>query len=92
MAKITTWKKLIGSELAKHGESFADIVSITLSEDELLKEFDSGYGSVAGKAFTAWTHNRVYFPTAYDGAEWVRSVSRSPDGWPTPHIGGDDDV
>ena len=92
MAKRTTWKKLIGLELAKRGESFADIVAITLTLDEQLQEFDSGYGSVAGKAFTAWTHTRVYFPTAYDGAEWVRSVSRSPDGWPTPHIGGDDDV
>jgi hypothetical protein len=30
----------------------------------------------------------VYFPACYDGAEWVGSVSRNPDGKATRHQGG----
>ena len=42
-----------------------------------------------GKPFTIWTANTVYFPVVYDGAEWVGSVSRNPDGKPTDHQGGE---
>lgn len=82
------WRELIGAEMAGHDETWKDIVSITLTDRELSKKFDSGYGAEEGKPFTAWTKNRVYFPICYDGAEWCGSVSRNPDGQPTHHQGG----
>jgi len=56
------WRKLLTGELAEQGETFADIRSITLTEDQLDIEFDSGYGLEEGLPFTAWTDSRVYFP------------------------------
>jgi hypothetical protein len=85
---MATWKQLISDELEEQGETWDDIESITLSEDELAVEFDRGWGSADGKPFTAWTARRVYFPGQYDGSEWVASVSRIPDGKPTKHVGG----
>lgn len=85
---MSTWKALITEELQLQGESWDDIVSITLTEDELNKEFDDSFGIAEGKPFTAWTARRVYFPVCYDGSEWVDSVSRDPDGQPTEHCGG----
>lgn len=85
---MSTWKALITEELKLQGEGWDDIVSITLTEDELNKEFDDSYGIAEGKPFTAWTARRVYFPVCYDGSEWVESVSRDPDGQPTNHCGG----
>lgn len=85
---MTTWRKEIQRELDLHGETWSDIESSTLTPEEAGAEFDSGYGGSEGVAFTVWTKNRVYFPAVYDGAEWVGSVSRNPDGKKTPHIGG----
>ena len=84
----TTWKEQIEGEMGFYGESLLDIVSSTISEDEMNKEFDNSYGLVEGIPFTVWTANRVYFPASYDGSEWCVSVSRNPDGKPTPHIDG----
>jgi hypothetical protein len=84
----TNWKELIQNEMSNHNETFEDVISSTLTEEELLKEFYAGYGTSEGVPFTLWTTNRVYFPVVYDGAEWVESVSRNPDGKPTYHIGG----
>jgi hypothetical protein len=89
---MTTWKEQILKEMDKVGETFQGVVSCTLTDKELLKEFDCcsyrSYGPREGLAFTLWTSNRVYFPVVYDGAEWVESVSRNPDGKPTDHVGG----
>ena len=85
---MTTWKEQILHEMKIVGETFQDVVSSTLTDEQLLKEFDSSYGHSQGLAFTLWTSNRVYFPVVYDGAEWVESVSRNPDGKPTHHVGG----
>jgi hypothetical protein len=74
--------------LEQYGETFDDIVSITLSDEQLDVLFDSELGGNEGEPFTAWTHTRVYFPCCYDWSEWVGSVSRNPDGNPTCHIGG----
>jgi len=71
------------------GETWGDIEAITLTEAELDVEFDTGFGGAEGEPFTVWTKRRVYFPACYDGAEWVSSVSRYPDGKPTHHIGGE---
>jgi hypothetical protein len=85
---MATWRQLIKDELKTRGDSWDNIVSMTLTKAELDKKFDSGFGSINGISFTVWTKNRVYFPVVYDGAEWVGSVSRNPDGLPTEHIGG----
>lgn len=85
---MATWRELIKDELKTSCDSWDNIVSMTLTEDDLDKKFDSGFGSINGISFTVWTKNRVYFPVVYDGAEWVGSVSRNPDGLPTEHIGG----
>ena len=84
----TTWRLLLAEAMEGRGESMADLVSITLSDEQLDKRFDDGYGGNEGEPFTAWTANTVYFPIVYDGAEWVGSVSRNPDGKPTKHQGG----
>lgn len=84
----TTWRDLIGHALKENGETWKDIVSITLDDRDLNRKFDNGYGAEQGKPFTAWTKDRVYFPICYDGAEWCGSVSRTPDGMPTQHQGG----
>lgn len=83
---ITTWRKEIAKEMARTGECEADIVACTLSDDEADTEFDAGFGWPNGIPFTVWTKRRVYFPVAYDGAEWCKSVSRRVDGIPTQHI------
>jgi len=51
-------------------------------------EFDSGFGSVQGPYFTAWTNHKVHFPVQYDGSEWISSVDRNPCCETTFHIGG----
>jgi hypothetical protein len=88
MIDMTNWKQFIQLEMKLHSETFDDVVDCTLTEEELMAEFDCGYGDSEGKPFTLWTTNRVYFPVVYDGAEWVESVSRNPDGKPTYHFGG----
>ena len=85
---MTTWRNLILMSLKADGESWKDIESCTLTDSELDISFDNGYGGSEGLPFTVWTKQRGYFPLVYDGAEWVGSVSRHPDGKPTPHQGG----
>ena len=84
----TTWRKQIEQEMERHGESFRQIFNCTLSDEELDREFDNGYGGTEGEPFTLWTANRVYFPICYDGAEWCDSVPRHPNGQATKHCGG----
>lgn len=89
LGDFTTWRKEILSAMPEYGECFDDIISITLSEEELDKEFYAGYGGSEGKPFTAWTRKMVYFPVVYDGAEWVGAVPRHPNGVATKHQGGE---
>lgn len=84
----TNWKTLVGVALKKAGEDWSDIVANTMSDADMEKEFDDGFGGAEGCAFTIWTTKFVYFPCVYDGAEWVERVSRNHDGIPTEHIGG----
>jgi hypothetical protein len=84
---MTTWRKLI-TEAMVPDDSWENVVSCTLSDEELDVEFDDGYGGTRGVPFTLWTKKNVYFPIQYDGSEWVGSVSRKPDGKPTYHMGG----
>lgn len=85
---MSTWKAMLEDAMKDRNETLTDLEAITLTEDEMVKKFDSGYGCTEGKPFTAWTAKTVYFPICYDGAEWVGSVSRHPDGNPTEHQGG----
>ncbi len=87
MTRMTTWKEQILDAMKGVGETFQDVVSCTLTDEELLKRFDPSWGGIKGLSFTLWTSNRVYFPVVYDGREWVESVSRNPDGKSTGHVG-----
>ena len=71
-----------------NGESWSDVIFNTLSESDMAVEFDDDYGNVEGSPFAVWSTGFIYFPVKYDGAEWVESVSRNPNGKPIPHIGG----
>ena len=75
---MATWRKLIELRLKENGESFNDIIKITLTEEQLDKRFDDDFGYQEGEPFTAWTKEYVYFPVVYDGSEWVSSVPRNP--------------
>jgi len=85
---MQSWKKMLDEEMKNNSESWDDVVSNTMTEEEMVKKFDSGFGSSEGIPFTVWTKESVYFPVVYDGAEWVGRVSRNPDGKPTKHQGG----
>lgn len=84
----TNWRELIQNEMAENADRWENVIQCTLSENQLDERFESGFGGTNGIPFTTWTHLRVYFPVQYDGAEWVASVARNPDGKPTPHVGG----
>lgn len=86
---MTTWRKEIAEIMATHNENWGDVVGCSISDAQLDKEFDGGWGGHEGAAFTLWTENRVYFPVVYDGAEWVGSVPRNPCYESTPHVGGE---
>lgn len=86
--RMTNWKKLLESAMEERGEDLADLEANTLTEVDMTKEFNSDFGAVGGAPFTAWSAKTVYFPVGFDGAEWVGSVSRHPDGEPTEHQGG----
>lgn len=88
-AVLTTWRELISAALKESGERWEDVVSNTLSDKQMNRKFNDGYGSIEGRPFTVWTEKHVYFPTVYDGSEGVGVVSRIPDGKPTKHIGGE---
>ncbi len=84
----TNWKELIELAMEHVGETWEDVEAMTLTEEELTREFDSGYGAPEGCPFTVWSKKRVYFPACYSGSEWATSVARHPDGEVTYHIGG----
>lgn len=86
--KAESWKDMLIKCMSYNGETWEDVIDCTLSEELLNQKFDSGHGGTEGEPFTLWTNKRVYFPVCYDGAEWVGSVSRNPDGAPTSHVGG----
>lgn len=85
--EITTWRELITKTMQYNNESWDNVVSCTLTDEELNIKFYNGYCGVNGQSFTLWTERRVYFLVVYDGVEWVSSVSRNSDGIPTEHVG-----
>lgn len=85
---MANWREELTEALKANDESWSSIESITLTDDQLDRDFDDSWGGTEGDPFTVWTAKRVYFPACYDGGEWVASVARNPDGKPTSHIGG----
>jgi hypothetical protein len=84
---MESWRQMLTEAMHEHGETWNDVEEHTLMPTQLDQLFDSGFGEPNGASFTLWTRARVYFPATYDGAEWVASVARHPDGVPTRHIG-----
>lgn len=85
---MANWHDMLSSEMESHAETRNDIIGSTLTDAEMLTEFQDNYGGIEGAPFTVWTRNRVYFPACYDGCEWVASVPRNPNEEKTHHIGG----
>lgn len=81
-----SWKKGL-EECFEHTGDTLDDLACTLSEDDLILEFDESLGIIQGKPFGAWSKDFVYFPACYDGAEKVAFVPRNPTGRPIEHIG-----
>lgn len=84
--ETSCWRDLIRDEQALRDDG--PIVACTLSDAELDKQFDDGFGTSRGCPFTAWSDARVYFPVVYDGKEWVGSAPRNPCDEATEHQGG----
>lgn len=80
---MSNWKTMLAQQAS--GDV---IIACTLTDAELLEDFDDGYGCTAGKPFTAWSAKYVYFPVQYDGAEWVGSAPRNVCDEATYHVGG----
>ena len=78
------WRKMI-KDVLPVGET---IIACTISDEELDREFDTGYGGSEGDPFTAWSENWVFFPICYDGAEWVGRAPRNPCDISMIHQGG----
>ena len=85
--RMCTWRELITEEMRKRGESWGDVVAMTLTEEQLDVVFDADFGSPCGAPFTLWTQQRVYFPTSYDGWEDAASVPRNPSDEAVEHVG-----
>ena len=83
----STWMKMI-QETMDENDDPGPIISCTINDDQLNKEFYSGYGGPEGQPFTAWSAQYVYFPICYDGAEWVGSAPRNPCDTSLGHQGG----
>ena len=84
---MANWYLMLKKAMEDDGEDFSQRVC-TLTEHQLLEEFDGGYGSEQGAPFTAWGKDWVYFPICYDGAEWVGHAPRNPCVTSMEHQGG----
>ncbi|RLB65126.1 MAG: hypothetical protein DRH04_10820 [Deltaproteobacteria bacterium] len=80
---MANWKGLISK--AAGGDK---IIACTLTDTEMLVNFNCGYGRPEGRPFSAWSKKYVYFPVVYDGAEWVGRAPRNPCDEATDHVGG----
>jgi len=86
--EMTSWKEMLKIAFEKNKDDF-DKMICTLSDNDLITEFNDGFGASEGKPFTAWGDKYVYFPVVYDGAEWVGSAPRNPCNEATSHWGGE---
>ena len=78
---------MLAEAFEKTGDNYKEMKT-TLSKEELVKEFDDGYGGEEGEIFTAWGKKYVYFPVCYDGSESVGYAPRNICNEKTTHVGG----
>ncbi len=83
----TTWRQELASEMESQKDA-GPVIAYAPSEDDFDVQFDDGYGGADGMPVLAWTETRVYFPVVYDGAEWLGSAPRNPQGEGQSHVGG----
>lgn len=84
---MANWKEMLIEVFKETGDDF-EKMETTLTDEELVKEFDDGYGGIEGTPFTAWGEKYVYFPVVYDGAEFVGYAPRNVSDIKTSHWGG----
>lgn len=88
MEDLTNWNELLQSEMCRVEDS-GPILYKSPNDDDIWSEtFYAGYGRENGKPVLAWTEDRVYFPVAYDGSEWMGSAPRNPQSKGQEHVGG----
>ena len=81
-----TWRSLLESEQQCRGDTTPIIDLKWIEEPEawepensLDNKISTGWDGPKGKAFVAWSEERVYFSLFYDGASTsVRSMPRNP--------------
>lgn len=84
---MANWYDMLEEERRCAGDA-SPIIGVAPYGIDLHKEFYAGYGVFGGEPFTAWSHERVYFPVGYDGSEWVGSAPRNPCDEVMHHQGG----
>lgn len=87
MDELTTWRTLLELALSRTGDKFKDL-TISLSDEELDREFDSSFGAQEGQDFTAYSKDWVYFNYEYDGSDFIINVPRNPERDKTFYING----
>ena len=85
---MANWKEMLIEVFKETGDDF-EKMETTLTDEELVKEFDDGFGSSEGACFTAWGEKYVYFPCVYDGGEWVGYAPINVCDIKTSHCGGE---
>ena len=88
MNNKTSWGQLLRRICSEIGVDFGEVTS-TLTNEEMNRQFDGGYGGSEGTPFTAWSRDWVFFPVVYDGSEWVGYAPRNPCDIKTKHQGGE---
>lgn len=88
---MTTWLRMLNAvRKGLNDDTPLELYGIT--EKELTKKFDSGYGVAQGQPFLVYSKLFVYFPICY-GKEWISFVPRTPAiakkrEWLCKHYGG----
>jgi len=85
---IESWHSMLKEAFKRNKDDYSKMVT-TLSPEQLMRKFDTGYGGHRGAPFTAWGDKYVYFPLVYDGAEWVGCAPRNPCDEALEHQGGE---
>ncbi len=84
---MANWGNKLAQAFSETGDDFNNMET-TLTNKELIQEFDDGFGGAEGVPFTCWGEKYVYFPVVYDGAEWVGYAPRNVCDIKTEHVGG----
>ena len=73
----TTLRELIREEIDAQKETWDDVITSTIRDDQLDVSF-SAIGGDEGSPFTVWTSRRVYFLVHSSGCPGCESVPRHP--------------